>query len=102
MNRRLKRPAVNFGGVEFTPGAYIYADEDGIVVADQSTSRLTFLGKAAALVAFGIAWISASRILLIITDEGERHSLSPFQPSANPYVKLIRKVKRVTLAMINT
>jgi len=24
---------VNFGGIDFTPGAYLYADEDGILVA---------------------------------------------------------------------
>jgi len=27
---------VSFGGVIFTPGAYLYADEDGIVVADRA------------------------------------------------------------------
>jgi regulator of ribonuclease activity A len=26
---------VTFGGVVFTPGAYLYADEDGIVVAPE-------------------------------------------------------------------
>ena len=42
MNRRLKRPPVNFGGVEFTPGAYIYADEDGIAVADKEFEDISF------------------------------------------------------------
>ena len=41
-------------------------------------SRLTFLGEAAALIAFGIAWLSASRILPLITNKEERISLSPF------------------------
>jgi regulator of ribonuclease activity A len=27
---------VAFGGVIFTPGAYLYADEDGIVVSEQA------------------------------------------------------------------
>jgi regulator of ribonuclease activity A len=27
---------VNFGGVDFRPGAYLYSDEDGIVVSDQA------------------------------------------------------------------
>jgi hypothetical protein len=40
--------------------------------------RLTFYGEAAGLIAFGIAWLVASRILPIITNEKERLSLSPF------------------------
>lgn len=31
---------LNFGGVSFTPGAYIYADEDGIVVAEKQIDEL--------------------------------------------------------------
>ena len=27
---------VNFGGIDFTPGAYLYADEDGILVAPRA------------------------------------------------------------------
>lgn len=45
------------------------------------TSRLTFLCETAALVAFGIAWLFASRILPVITSKGERISLSPFPPN---------------------
>lgn len=41
-------------------------------------NRLTFFCEAAALIAFGIAWLSASRILPIITSGEERLSLSPF------------------------
>lgn len=41
-------------------------------------SRLTFLGEAAGLIAFGIAWLTASRILPLITSEKERLPLSPF------------------------
>jgi hypothetical protein len=41
-------------------------------------SRLTFIGEAAGLVSFGIAWLTASRMLLIITNIEERLSLSPF------------------------
>ena len=41
-------------------------------------SRLTFFGEAAGLIAFGIAWLSASRILPLITNREERLSLSPF------------------------
>lgn len=28
--------AVNFGGVTFAPGQYVYADEDGVIVSDSS------------------------------------------------------------------
>ena len=41
-------------------------------------NRLTFFCEAAALIAFGIAWLSASRILPLITSGEERLSLSPF------------------------
>jgi hypothetical protein len=41
-------------------------------------SRLTFYCEAAALVAFGIAWLTASRILPLITKKDERLSISPF------------------------
>ena len=30
--------AVNFGGVDFIPGEYVYADNNGVVVADQPLS----------------------------------------------------------------
>ena len=33
---------INFGGVEFTPGAYIYADEDGIIVAEKEFEDIAF------------------------------------------------------------
>jgi regulator of RNase E activity RraA len=32
---------VAFGGVIFTPGAYLYADEDGIVVSEQALEIAT-------------------------------------------------------------
>lgn len=40
--------------------------------------RLTFFGEAAGLVSFGIAWISASHCLPIITSKRERDEDSPF------------------------
>jgi hypothetical protein len=40
--------------------------------------RLTFYGEAAGLVSFGIAWLTASRILPFITRDDERLTLSPF------------------------
>lgn len=40
--------------------------------------RLTFYGEAAGLIAFGIAWLTASSILPLITNKEERISLSPF------------------------
>lgn len=39
--------------------------------------RLTFFGEAGALISFGVAWLTASRTLPIITGKGERISLSP-------------------------
>ena len=44
-------------------------------------SRLTFYGEAAGLISFGIAWLSASRILPFITRKDERLPLSPFNDS---------------------
>jgi len=40
--------------------------------------RLTFYGEAAGLIAFGIAWLTASRVLPGITNREERITLSPF------------------------
>jgi len=40
--------------------------------------RLTFFGEAAGLIAFGIAWLTASRTLPLITSKEERLPLSPF------------------------
>ena len=40
--------------------------------------RLTFFGEAAGLISFGVAWLTASRTLPIVTGKGERISLSPF------------------------
>jgi hypothetical protein len=42
-------------------------------------SRLTFYCEAVALIAFGIAWLTASRILPLITSKKERLSISPFK-----------------------
>lgn len=47
-------------------------------IISSKISRLTFFGEAAGLIAFGIAWLSASRILPLITSKEERLSLSPF------------------------
>jgi hypothetical protein len=44
-------------------------------------SRLTFYCETAALIAFGVAWLIASRILPFITNKRERLSLSPFKKS---------------------
>ncbi len=42
-------------------------------------SRLTYYCEAVALIAFGIAWLTASRILPLITRKDERLSISPFK-----------------------
>ncbi len=66
------------GIIIFTSIAIIAMDNflDGII--SSRISRLTFIGEAASLVSFGIAWLTASRILPIITSNDERLSLSPF------------------------
>ncbi len=38
---------------------------------------LTFYGERAGLVAFGISWLVASRVLPVITASGERISILP-------------------------
>ena len=47
-------------------------------IISSKISRLTFFAEAAGLIAFGIAWLSASRILPLITSKEERLPLSPF------------------------
>jgi len=47
-------------------------------IISSKINRLIFFCEAAALIAFGIAWLSASRILPLITSGKERLSLSPF------------------------
>ncbi len=47
-------------------------------VISSKISRLAFYGEAAGLIAFGIAWLLASRILPLITSEEERISLLSF------------------------
>ena len=42
-------------------------------------SRITFYCETTALIAFGVAWLTASRILPVITNNKERLSLSPFK-----------------------
>jgi hypothetical protein len=44
-----------------------------------SFTRLTFYCEAVALISFGIAWLTASRILPLITNKEERLSISPFR-----------------------
>ena len=41
--------------------------------------RLVFYGEAAGLIAFGVAWLTASRTLPLITSRAERVSISPFR-----------------------
>jgi hypothetical protein len=41
---------------------------------EDTGSRLTFYGEAAALLAFGISWLTASRTLPVLTREDERFS----------------------------
>lgn len=50
---------------------------DGVI--SSRINRLTFYGEAVALFAFGIAWLTASRILPVITSKEERLSISPFK-----------------------
>lgn len=40
--------------------------------------RLTFYGEAASLISFGVAWLTASRTLPVITAKDERIELAPF------------------------
>ena len=76
--------------------AYIYAICGIIIIASMliialdnildgtissKITRLVFYGEAAGLVSFGIAWLSASRILPLITRKDERLPLSPFSDS---------------------
>jgi len=42
-------------------------------------TRLIFYCEAVALIAFGVAWLTASRILPLITNKEERLTLSPFK-----------------------
>lgn len=46
-------------------------------------NRLAFYGEAAGLISFGIAWLTASRALPLITSSAERVSLSPFKNQSN-------------------
>ena len=39
---------------------------------ENTSSRLVFYGEAAALIAFGVSWLTASRMLPVITNETER------------------------------
>lgn len=41
--------------------------------------RITFYCETTALIAFGVAWLTASRILPLITNKKERLSLSPYK-----------------------
>jgi hypothetical protein len=43
--------------------------------------RLTFYGERVGLVAFGISWLTASRVLPVLTSKDERFSLLSDQPS---------------------
>jgi regulator of ribonuclease activity A len=36
---------VSFGGVDFKPGAYLYADEDGIIVAEKEFKDISFVSS---------------------------------------------------------
>ena len=53
------------------------------IILDEAISsriiRLTFFCEAVALIAFGIAWLTASRFLPLITSKKERLSISPFK-----------------------
>ncbi len=40
-----------------------------------SVERLTFYGEMAGLLAFGIAWLTASRVLPVVTNADERFKL---------------------------
>lgn len=44
--------------------------------------RLIFYGEAAGLVAFGISWLTASRVLPVITDPDERVRVLPVAPGS--------------------
>jgi len=85
------RRAKNKGHLQAKIRAYIYA-ACGITIAlsililaidnlfggfiSSSIERLTFYGESAGLVAFGIAWLTASRTLILLTTKEER--LLPF------------------------
>jgi len=74
--------------------AYIYAICGLIIVASVAVlaldfvlggaissivRRITFYCETTALIAFGVAWLTASRILPLITNKKERLSLSPYK-----------------------
>ncbi len=84
------RRAMGKGHSEAVRRAYIYAICGIVIVASiviiaidnllggiisSRISRLTFYGERAGLIAFGIAWLSASRVLPVLTRKEERFSL---------------------------
>jgi anaerobic C4-dicarboxylate transporter len=50
---------------------------NGLVKEDpeNTSSQLVFYGEAAALVAFGVSWLTASRMLPVVTRKNERIAL---------------------------
>lgn len=56
---------------------------DGVLknAISDKLERLVYYGETAGLVAFGVAWLTASRVLPLISNKEER--FSPFQASAN-------------------
>ena len=50
----------------------------GWVDFSRFTQRLTYYVEATGLAAFGVAWLTASRIFPVITNEDERIRINPF------------------------
>ena len=64
-------------------GAIVVLAINGLVESgsESPASRITFYGEAVGLIAFGISWLTASRVLPVITSRDER--FSPFR-ATNP------------------
>ena len=60
----------------------VNALQDGQLAKDY-IPRLVYKFEAAALIAFGIAWLTASRTLPVITNKDERITVSPFSERQN-------------------
>jgi len=65
------------GGVIVVSIATIAADFLLDEAIRRKIPRLTFYGEAAALIAFGVAWLTASRVIPFITHQKERLSILP-------------------------
>lgn len=81
--------AINKGYIEAKLRAYIYAASGLVIVIaiaamtydnvtgntlSEKIPRFTFYGERAGLVAFGVSWLTASKVFPLLTKKEERHS----------------------------